>query len=120
MMRAVSYLMAFVSVFVGVAVLREVIPDKAWVVMIAAAAFLSTVGSGMLFSSCWRYKSCNYVAGGTGGIGALTWCVLLLLYTQEIAIPPYVWLAPIPLVLFQWVNLCRGGAGAVCELPRAE
>ncbi len=119
-MRAVSYLMAFVSVFVGVAVLREVIPDKAWVVMIAAAAFLSTVGSGMLFSSCWRYKSCNYISGGVGGIGALTWCVLLLLYSQNFAIPPYVWLAPVPLVVFQWVNLWKCGAGTVCERPPAE
>ena len=119
-MQIVSYVMAFVLVFVGVAVLRQVVPDKAWVVMIAAAAFISTVGSGILFSSCWRYKSCNYVAGATGGIGALTWCVLLLLYNQDIAFPPYIWLAPIPLVAFQWINLCKSGVGAVCERPRTE
>jgi len=117
-MRVVSHLMAFVSVFVGVAVLRVIVPDNAWVVMVAAAAFLSTVGSGILFSTCWRYKSCNYIAGATGGIGALTWCVLLLLHKQEISFPPYIWLAPIPLVVFQWVTLYRSGTGASCE--RAE
>ena len=119
-MRVISYAMAFVSVFVGVAVLREVVPDKAWVVMIAAAAFLSTVGSGILFSSCWRYKSCNYIAGATGGIGALTWCVLLLLHNQQISFPEYIWLAPIPLVVFQWVTLYRSGTGASCERPETQ
>ena len=89
--------------------MKDLIGPKAWTVMLAAAAFLCTLGSAAFITRCWERKSCVNLPAAAGGIGALIWCVLLLLRSRPIGFPAYLWLAPIPLVGFQLFSLYTGG-----------
>jgi len=104
-MQVVAYVLGFISAFVGASVLGEVVPQKAWIVILAGSAFIATVGSTAMFVSCCRRRTHGLLAPGVGGVGALIWCVLLLLSHLDIRFPSYLWLVSLPLVLYQWLAI---------------